>query len=65
MVEKVIGTIQSNLKYPVTVEYTKGTPGDQFGIYGNNNKIYSQLGWSPKIDFDEGMKKMIEWALNN
>ncbi len=64
-VEKVIETIQSNLKYPVTVEYTKGTPGDQFGIYGNNSKIHSQLGWNPKVGFDDGIKKMIDWALNN
>lgn len=63
-VEKVIKTIQANLNYPVSVEYTTGTPGDQFGIYGDYSKIRSQLGWSPKTDFSDGMKKMIKWALN-
>ena len=61
-VETIIETIRKALPYEVTVEYTSGTPGDQFGIYGSNEKIRRDLGWTPKIDFQTGMKKMIEWA---
>lgn len=61
-VETVVNTIRKNLPYEVTVEYSGGTPGDQFGIYGDNAKISSQLGWKPSVQFDEGMKKMIDWA---
>lgn len=61
-VEMVVKTIINNLPYDVSVEYTNGTPGDQFGIYGDYNKIKKAMGWTPGIDFDSGMGMMIEWA---
>ena len=61
-VEHIIDTITSTLPYDVEVTYTGGTPGDQFGIYGDHAKISSVLGWNPAIDFDTGMKDMIAWA---
>ncbi len=63
-VENVIKTIQNNLDYPVSVEYIGGTPGDQFGIYGDYSKINNKLGWKPSVNFEDGMKTMIEWAKN-
>ena len=63
-VEKVIQEIQKNLDYPVSVEYASGTPGDQFGIYGSYAKIHEALGWEPQVTFEEGMKKMVEWAVS-
>ena len=64
-VETVVQTILSQLPYDVSVEYSGSTPGDQFGIYGSNEKINKSLGWKPRYSFDEGMKLMIEWALAN
>ena len=63
-VERVISTIQDNLNYSVSVEYIGGTPGDQFGIYGRYEKINSELGWEPKVSFEDGMRAMVNWALN-
>lgn len=62
-VEKVIDCIIQNLPYEISVEYLEGTPGDQFGIYGDNHKIMDCLGWKPLVEFEDGMKRMIEWAL--
>ena len=62
-VETVIQTIQALLPYKVAVTYGAGTPGDQNGIYGDYALIEKELGWSPKTDFQEGMKKMTAWAL--
>ena len=45
------------------MEYISGTPGDQFGIYGDNSKIMKELGWKPRYSFEDGMRKMIEWAI--
>jgi len=39
-----------------------GTPGDQFGITGSNEKANKILNWKPKTDFDSGLTKMIHWA---
>lgn len=44
-----------------THEYVHGTPGDQRGIYGKNDKI-NNMGWKSNISFEDGMKMMIEWA---
>ena len=63
-VERVVNTICEHLPYDVTVEYTEGTPGDQFGIYGNYNKAEQMLGWKPSVPFEEGMRKMIDWAVS-
>jgi len=42
---------------------TEGTPGDQFGIYANNKKLKTIY---PKefIEFEEGLKIMIDWVRN-
>ena len=44
--------------YPVTV--ADGTPGDQFGIYGDATKLNRDLGWSPSVSLEEGLMRMIE-----
>jgi UDP-glucose 4-epimerase len=62
-VETVVGTICSAMDHDVTVEYSNSTPGDQFGIYGDYQKIKATLGWSPAYDFKHGMQKMIDWAV--
>lgn len=62
-VEQVVTAIQRNIPYNITVEYAGGTPGDQFGIYGDNTKINLELGWTPQTDFEVGIKAMVEWAI--
>ena len=36
------------------------TPGDQFGIYGNNEKIKKKFKIKKFINIDEGIKKIIK-----
>lgn len=62
-VEEVVESIRKQLDFDVSVEYSEGTPGDQFGIYGSYEKIESFLGWKPEINFEQGISKMIQWAL--
>lgn len=63
-VDYIIATIQKYID-GVTVEYVAGTPGDQFGIYGDNAKAKKLLNWEPTIEFDEGMKMFIDYAKAN
>lgn len=56
-VERVVEKIKESLPFDVSVEYSGSTPGDQFGIYGSNDKIREDLGWSPLNSFDDGMGK--------
>lgn len=60
-VENVVASIVDDLPYQVTVEYSGGTSGDHFGIYGDCSKK-SDLGWDACYIFNVGMKKMIDWA---
>lgn len=62
-VEQLVENIRMHLPYDVTVEYNGSTPGDQFGIYCSYDKIKNNLGWEPKVDFESGMKIMMDWAL--
>ena len=52
--------------YPkkVTVEYSGGTSGDIHGIYADVSLAGKILGYEPKTDLDQGLKKMLEWAIN-
>ena len=45
-------------KYPIKL--LKGTPRDQFGIFGNNNKAKKFLKWKPKTNFRQLVREMVE-----
>ena len=61
-VVELIDLIINILGYNISVEYSGSTPGDQFGIFGDFSKIKNELGWSPKLDINDGLYRMIEWA---
>lgn len=60
LIEKII----SNLPFKVSVKYSGSTPGDQFGIYADINKIKSEIGWEPAISLKKGLEIMIKKELN-
>ena len=60
-VQEIILSIQKKLSTNKAVIFKGSTRGDQHGIYANVDKIKS-LGKLNFIDFDSGLKKMIEWA---
>lgn len=60
-VYQIIDIIEKSLEN-ITHEYVVGTPGDQMGVYGDNKKIYEDLGWKPTIGFGFGFGRMIDWA---
>lgn len=61
-VEEVINSILQQLDTEIDVSYIQGTPGDQFGIYGNHKKISKVLDWKAQTDFNVGIKAMVKWA---
>ena len=48
----------NNLK----VSESSPTPGDQFGIYADINKMKKILNFSPEISLEEGLKSFIDWS---
>ena len=47
------------------ITYVTDRPGHDQRYAINSTKINKELGWLPKISFDEGIKKTIQWYLDN
>ncbi len=61
----VINSINAMFNDNLKIRYEGETPGDIFGIYGDNNLIKSDLVWSPKINFKDGLSNMYNWIIDN
>ncbi len=62
-VSTILRLIKEYTKSTKEIEITVGTPGDQFGIYANNDRLLS-LYDKKLIPFEVGLKKMIDWIFN-
>jgi dTDP-glucose 4,6-dehydratase len=63
---QIVKTILAELGKPESlISYVSDRPGHdrRYGI--DAAKIMRDLGWRPKYDFETGIKKTIEWYLNN
>jgi len=40
-------------------------PGDQRVFYADFSKAKNELGWSPKIDLEEGIERLFRWVKEN
>lgn len=47
------------------IKYVKDRPGHDKRYAIDNTKIKNELGWEPKVDFESGLKKTIQWYLDN
>jgi len=60
-----INLVGKILKKPVKVTQVPEQPGDVPITYANIAKAKKLLGYSPKTSFDQGMKKLVSWYLDN
>ena len=47
------------------IEYVKDRPGHDFRYSLDSSKIEKELGWSPKVSFNEGLENTVKWYLEN
>ena len=47
------------------IEFVKDRPGHDRRYAMRPHKIKAELGWSPSVDFDEGMRQTVHWYMNN
>lgn len=52
-------------KYEELMSYVKDRPGHDKRYAIDNTKIQKNLGWKPKQTFESGIRKTVEWYLNN
>ena len=62
----VVRTILRLLGKPETlIRYVQDRPGHDRRYALSSSKIMRELGWSPEIGFDEGLRRTIEWYQSN
>jgi dTDP-glucose 4,6-dehydratase len=47
------------------IRFVEDRPGHDFRYAMNTEKARRELGWSPQVDFDEGIRKTIRWYLDH
>jgi dTDP-glucose 4,6-dehydratase len=63
---EIVKQILSYLNKPESlIKYVKDRPGHDKRYAMDNTKISSELGWTPKYDFENGLKLTIDWYLDN
>lgn len=63
---EVVKTILAHLSKPESlITYVKDRAGHDLRYAIDPTKISTDLGWEPETPFEEGMKKTIEWYLEN
>jgi UDP-glucose 4-epimerase len=50
---------------PRKVNYTKERKGDVEVTHSDISKAQNLLGYNPKVDIDEGLKRTYEWQKNH
>jgi len=60
----IAATINRVLGGGVQIQYVPARPGDYAGKEVSAGKIRDELGWEPRIDFEEGMASTIAWFKN-
>lgn len=70
VIDQIIDTVaeisggDANL-YRSQIAYVEDRPGHDFRYAMDITKIKSELGWQPKMDFNEGLKRSIEGMIND
>ncbi len=52
-------------KYRNLINHVNDRPGHDFRYAIDASKIKQELGWTPKESFESGIRKTVEWYLNN
>ena len=63
-VEQLLKVIIEAFGYSVDdypLEFQQGTPQDQFGLFGNSDRLRN-LGWAPSVELRDGIQEMAEWV---
>jgi dTDP-glucose 4,6-dehydratase len=63
---KIVKELLKNLNKPESlIEFVKDRPGHDKRYAIDSSKAQKDLGWTPEITFDKGLKSTIDWYLSN
>ena len=63
--QKIIALTGKNKEIVTNAERIRPDKSEVERLWCDNSKAKDLLGWEPKIGFDEGLRKTIEWVSNN
>lgn len=63
---KIVRTILSHLgKTESLIRYVQDRPGHERRCALDSSKIQRELGWKPKVSFEEGIRRTVSWYVQN
>ncbi|QLB17526.1 dTDP-glucose 4,6-dehydratase [Mannheimia varigena] len=66
LLEELVPNKPENVKYYVDlITYVQDRPGHDTRYAIDSSKIQKELGWQPQETFESGMRKTVEWYLDN
>jgi len=60
-ISEIACTIDKVLGGGVQIKYVAARPGDYLGKEVSARKIFNELGWEPRVDFEDGMTRTVAW----
>jgi UDP-glucose 4-epimerase len=60
-ISDVAETIDKVLGGGIRIEHTPARPGDYAGKEVSAKKVLNELDWEPRVNFEEGMKRTVDW----
>jgi UDP-glucose 4-epimerase len=60
-IRQIAETVQKVAGGNVKIEYVPGRPGDFSGKEVSSRRAKEELGWEPKISFEEGVRRYVKW----
>ena len=64
IIEMYVDLYPNDFNYNDLISFVDDRKGHDFRYSIDSSKIQSQLGWSPKMKFEEGIKRTINWFNN-
>jgi len=67
IVKKLLSIAKNKIKIgkKVKIQFVKDRPGHDLRYAINSNKIRKEIKWKPKININKGLKKTLDWYLEN
>lgn len=63
---KIVRAILTHLEKPDSlIKYVKDRPGHDRRYALDSSKIQRELGWKPQVSFEDGMRRTIDWYIQN